>query len=230
MSKSKLIEQLILSRYVPNYGRTDATISIINSLERTNRTLTALETVAASSNPMVTESLHFSKVAENGKKLAAKSAAARAEIKRLSEWERERILTEIRDKSRLEPTKHAAEIRAVLREMKHLDRVKYVGDAFEKNDHATLAAVFEGNEIMTGLGDDLRDRWKTAHEQRACPSLTKDLEALDGLLVEASQTLDMIDHEVAGAYDPEFVRKAEEAAARASEADRAFEAALAEPV
>jgi len=230
MKRSHLIEQQILTRWMPKYGRSTATGDICRSVLSANMALEALENVATSKNPMETDARHYSKVAGFAKKLAEKNTAVKTEIVRFSNLTRERLNQEIRDKARLAPTTHAAEIRSVLRGLAYTDRIKAVGSAFEKGDAATLAAIFEANEMMTGIPDDLRDRWQESHQHKTCPELVKDLEALNSLMEEAGQTVNLIDQTVQGAFDPQFVRDAEEAEKKSNEADAKFQAALSEPI
>lgn len=224
--RSKAIEQLVTDRLFGKISRTQGQGDICRSLLSVNTALEALEGVIEARDPHETDAKHFAKVAGFATKLAAKKEQVSAEIERFAEHERSRLQAEIHEKSKLEPTKHAGEIRTVLRSLPHLERLKLLQAAADGGDTATLAAVFEGNAVMTGIEDDIRHRFQAQHQEQTAGELVRDLTALDDLMAGVPAVMSLLDQAIDTSHDPVFVKEAEEAALRANNAAAKFQSAL----
>lgn len=94
--------------------------------------------------------------------------------------------------TRLTPGAHAAEIRAVVRQMQDSDRHRLILSAMETGDTATLAAVLTAPGITTGLTDAQVDNLRALHQRRAAPEALANLQAVRTVRAKAVAALDQI--------------------------------------
>ncbi len=87
-------------------------------------------------------------------------------------------LAEIDAATRMTPTAHAAEIRAVVRAMPEQERYSTLLNAMNTGDAVTLAAVLNAPGITSGLTDDQVSNLRAMYQRKAAPDAVASLEAV----------------------------------------------------
>lgn len=85
---------------------------------------------------------------------------------------------EIDIKTRLTPTAHSAEIRAVVRSMPERERYTTLIKAMESGDAVTLSAVLSAPGITSGLTDDQVANLRSMYQRKVAPDALASLEAV----------------------------------------------------
>lgn len=188
-----------------------------------------LEKMAANLNPMETDAAHARRVAAAAGQLKTKITKLENELAEETTRQRDRLHREIKEKSRLVPSQHAAEIRASLRAMPGKDRTEAMINALRGSDTGAeiLAAVADGNLITTGLDDTTRTRFIQDFQQRQAPDEFAELSALDELLEHAPQIMELAKQAVNEAVDEKYIERINEAEKAARDAADNFNQSVA---
>lgn len=87
-------------------------------------------------------------------------------------------LAEIDAATRMTPTAHASEIRAVVRAMPEQERYSTLISAMTSGDAVTLAAVLTAPGITSGLTDDQVSNLRSMYQRKVAPDAVASLEAV----------------------------------------------------
>jgi|GEM_PF-2951394 len=87
-------------------------------------------------------------------------------------------MAEVDAATRMTPTQHSAEIRAVVRAMPEQERYSTLIAAMDSGDAATLAAVLTAPGITSGLTDDQVSNLRSMYQRKAAPDALASLEAI----------------------------------------------------
>jgi hypothetical protein len=147
---------------------------------------------------------------------------SRERVERLRDSTLAAIDADINAKTRLQPTSQSAEISAVLRQMDNPARLAALVKAIDSKDTATLAAIADGNQITTGLDDEVRLRLLDTFRQRTAPDLYDERKRL----MEISDHVPSLFNEAMAAArdatDPAFIAEINELEAKAKAAESDF--------
>jgi hypothetical protein len=181
-----------------------------------------IEKMARSRNPLDTEAAHAKKVALAAEKMRQSFDRSRERVERLRDASLAAIDADINAKTRLQPTAQSAEIRAVLRQMDNPARLAALVKAIDAKDTATLAAIADGNQITTGLDDEVRLRLLDTYNMRTAPDLYDERKRL----LEISDHVPSLFNEAMAAArdatDPAFIAEINELEAKAKAAESDF--------
>jgi hypothetical protein len=180
-----------------------------------------IEKMARSRNPLDTEAAHAKKVALAAEKMRQSFDRSRERVERLRDASLAAIDADINAKTRLQSTSQSAEIRAVLRQMDNPARLAALVKAIDSKDSATLAAIADGNQITTGLDDEVRLRLLDTYNMRTAPDLYDERKRLMEISDHVPTLFNTAMNAAREATDPAFIAEINEleAKAKAAEAD-----------
>lgn len=185
-----------------------------------------IEKMARSRNPMDTEAAHAKKVALAAEKMRQSFDRSRERVERLRDSSLASIDADIDAKTRLQPTAQSAEIRAVLRQMDNPARLAALVKAIDAKDTATLAAIADGNQITTGLDDEVRLRLLDTFRMRTAPALYDERKRLMAISDHVPSLFNEAMAAARDATDPAFIAEINELEAKAKEAEAEFSQTL----
>ncbi len=214
--------QAMLNSLVNKSPSNDRTRPVYAELFNIMLPVEGIEKIARARNPMETEAAHAKKVALAAEKLKQSLERTREKVELLKESNLAAIDADITARTRLQPTAQAAEIRAILRQMKHSDRLATITKAIDSKDSATLAAIAEGNELTTGLDDEIRLRLLDTYKMRAVPDLYEERQRLMEISQHVPKMFETAMTAAKEATDPAFIAEITDLEAKAKAAEAEF--------
>jgi hypothetical protein len=200
----------------------DRTRPVYSELYNIMLPVEGIEKIARARNPMDTEAAHAKKVAIAADKLRQSLERSRDKVEKLRDSSLAAIDADISVKTRLQPTAQAAEIRAILRQMEKPARLSALTKAIESNDTATLAAIADGNELTTGLDDEIRLRLLDTYKLRTVPDLYNERQRLMEISQHVPTMFDTAMTAARDATDPAFIAEINELEEKAKAAEAEF--------
>jgi hypothetical protein len=216
----------MLNNLMKQSPENDRTRPVAGELFNLTLPVEGIERIAATRNPMETEAAHAKKVAQAAEKVRQSVQRTRDKIEALSASSLAAIEGDITTRTRLQPTAQAAEIRAILRQMKQPDRLAAITKAIDSKDFATLAAIADGNELTTGLDDEARNRMLDSYRMRVAPDLFNERERLLEIRRHVPQMVELAMTAATEATDPAFIAEITELEAKAKAAEADFAQSL----
>lgn len=185
-----------------------------------------LERLALSRNLKDTPEAHMAKVASATKRLKTQNDNT---INVIGDIYREGTLAldqSISREANLVPNKFAPEIRQAFNNMSHKDKMDVLNNSLKNKNTETLAAILEAPEILTGLNQDTRDRYKDSAEKALAPELYKQRELLNESFEVALAAEKTVRNAINDGFDPQKLAEIDAAEAKHQEAAQAFESAM----
>lgn len=165
----------------------------------------ALEKLIVNKNPMVTDAAHQKAVAKAAETTKRANAMAQEKCRALHEQTVGQLRSEIAVRANLVPSKYSEEIRGRLLGMKQSDRLRAVTKAIETKDTLTLAAISEGNELMTDFDETTRNDLLSSYQNKICPDLFDELETLKDLETSLPIIFEQADKAADASYEVRHV-------------------------
>lgn len=188
----------------------------------------ALEKLAVSKSPMETEERHAVRLAEASKKLAASRQNAEKSVYRVVAEAYDDLNAQIAKKANIIPDQHASEVRAALRSMKEKDRQAALQQALEEGNGPIIAAITDAPQILTGINPEMAGRFREIVEERKAPELVAERSQILDHFDSTLAVLRTVDRSVSEGFDPEKLRKIEEAERNFQNASGSFESSFSE--
>lgn len=185
-----------------------------------------LERLALSRNLKDTPEAHLAKVASATKRLKTQSTNT---LNSISETYREgaKALTEsIQREANLVPNKFAPEIRQAFHGMSHKDKMDVLNNSLKNKNTETLAAILEAPEILTGLNEDTKARYRDSAEKMLAPELYQQREELNEAFEVALAAEKSMYNAIKEGFDPDKLAEIDAAEQKHQEAAQAFESAM----
>ena len=185
-----------------------------------------LERWAVSKNPKETNEAHMAKIASAAKRLGTESTKNLNLINDIYIEGLNSLDSAIKQEANLLPNKFAVEIRQMFGGMNNKQKMEVLNNALESKDSATMAAILEAPDMISGLNQDTRDRYKVAMEKMLAPELYQQRVELNDSY-ELSLAADRsIQNAIRDGFDPVKLAEIEEAEGVHQEAAREFESAM----
>jgi hypothetical protein len=188
--------------------------------------LDSLIALHATRNPTETEGTHGKRVADAATKLSGMIASSRERLHEITREGLAEIDARIGAKVKLVPDNYAAEIRAQFRTLDSSQRVALLAELVENNNGPVLAALVQPPRILTGLTDEMRQRYTEAIISKHAP---EEAAARDATMAAFSNSLTALDTAMTGAKsftDPAKLAAIERGEAAALEAAKVFSNAV----
>ena len=183
----------------------------------------ALEKLIVNKSPMVTDAAHQTTIAKAAEQTKRANDVVRKKFNALHEQSVREVKLQIQEKANLVPSKYSEEIRGRLLNMKHSDRLREITKAIDAKDTITLAAISEGNELMTGIADQARNDLLGAYQQRVCPELFGELESMEEVANDLPVVFEWADEAANASYNSKHVEALLEAENEAKAAQLEFD-------
>lgn len=185
-----------------------------------------LEKLATSKNMKDTEGAHLSKVAKSTKRLETQVDGY---LNRINDIYREGMIdidSRIKSQAKLTPSKHAAEIRQAFRDMKPDQRSDAFNEALKNQNTEVLAAILDAPAIVSGVDDEIKNRYREAIEKVMAPEAYAEREALHDSLNSSLIALKSVRNAIKDGFDPVKLAEIDAAEQAHQEATQAFESAM----
>lgn len=198
-------------------------------VKRMASSVEALERLAVSRNPKDTEESHTVKVAAAAKRLASDAAKTND---RLHDTLKNSVITieaKIREQAGMLPNQYATEIRQAFRSMTQQQRGEALQTALKNGDSATIAAIADAPEIVTGIQTEFRDRMVESLQRQKAPELYAELDDVYESFSTSLAALGTVDKAISSGFDPAKLAEIEAAEAKHNDASNALTSSMIEP-
>lgn len=221
LSANKILERL-QSRITPETPT--AQLSLIAHVRRVVRAIESLESIASNKAPSETRESHYLRISQNAKRLRDEFGRVNDELHEVLKSDGEIIHGRI---NRIfEPSKHASEIREVMRQMTVEARNKFILDAVTTGNIEALSAVREAPAVLSGLNPDFHKKVIEMSEQKIVPDLVRQLDENFEVFTAAQTVLGVAESMTNEYSDPNKIKDLERREKDAEKAQKDLEATL----
>ncbi|MCW5602733.1 hypothetical protein [Nitrosomonas sp.] len=221
LAANKILERL-QSKITPETPT--AQLSLIAHARRVVRAIESLESIASNKAPSETAEAHYLRISQNAKKMRAEFTRINDQLHEVLKSDGEIIHGRI---NRIfEPSKHSAEIRAVLRGMTTEARNKFVLDAVTSANIEALSAVREAPAVLSGLNPDFHGKVIEMAEQKIAPDLVRQLDENFEVFTAAQTVLGVAESMTNEYSDPNKIKDIERREKNAAQAQKDLEESL----
>lgn len=221
LAANKILERL-QAKITPETP--SAQLSLLAYARRLVRAIESLESIAANKAPSETRESHYLRISQNAKRLRDEFGRINDQLHEVLKSDGEIIHGRI---NRIfEPSKHAAEIRQVLRQMPAEARNKFILDAVTTGNIEALSAVREAPAVLSGLNPDFHKKVIEMSEQKIVPDLARQLEENFEVFAAAQTVLGVAESMTNEYSDPNKIKDIEKRAKDAERAQKDLEATL----
>lgn len=186
----------------------------------------AMEKLAESPNPTETEARHQQRVADAGKKVQERAAAAWDHLNELLHDGTTAIDQKINEKANLRMNGYAEEIRASVRAMPAAERNRVLVNALDAGDAATVAALTDAPSIVTGIDADYAGRIRQSYVEKHAPDEHAAMSALHETASTAFTAASEAKAAANAATDPRYIGDIQRQAEKAEQAQGEFNQAM----
>lgn len=176
----------------------------------------SLEELARNRSPSETPEAHTLRVANAAKKLDANLKQVISAFNENTMQTYRNLYTKLSEVAQIDKeTPHAAEIRAYFRGLKQNEKIDAIDRAIKTKDSATLAALVNGPDYLSGVDKAMRDNMMQRYHEEVAPELVAEIRAFEEADSAAQEVRRITEKAVTQAFDPSYVASILEAEAKA---------------
>lgn len=189
---------------------------------RLEKAVKALGDVYARKSPLDTDAAHFKKVAHHARRLEKETADASNRIKNLQIASITRVQDSITERLNLNETPYAGELRQTLRGMDNKDRHSAIKQLMQQGDSASMAAILKAPAMLSGITEELQNRYIVSYEEAQAPDLVLERADLVETVADLHAMVNASGKAAESFLDPARIRDIEEGERLAGEAESSF--------
>lgn len=195
---------------------------------RVAASIDGLEELARTRSPSETPEAHALRVANAAKKLDQNLSQARETFNNNTTQAWAAFADKLAQATKLDrETPHAAEIRAYFRSLKTTEeRLERINEAVKSRDSATLSALVNGPDYLSGVDKAMRDKFIADYQREVAPDLVAEIDAFTEADQSAQEVLRIAQKSVREAFDPSYVEKILTDEAKAQETRERLDASI----
>lgn len=213
--QSTIVLKRMAQKMEEDHGDYDTAKSVTGKIRRFSEALGKIDSMKNNPDPLISETMHKKKLHDYATQTQKRATGLENELYgqlRTRQTELEEAITRRAD---LHPKQTDAETRQVLREMPIQERIDTAMKAAKNGDSSIMSAIANGNQLLTGIDEDTRQKALDVFKHKKAPEQMQELKANDQLFHDIVSTMSFVSQTVKSALDPANVEKANAASQRA---------------
>ncbi len=194
---------------------------------RLERAIGGLNQMRHSKNPTETEAKHFKKVSQGAKRLNMEIEGAQQRINSYQQQGAADIENRISKRLGLKEDNYASEVRSALRGMDDKTKAAKINELINNGDGAAVAAITKAPAVLTGISQDMQNKYLEVFTNRHAPDLVQERDVLMSTIADTATILGTARRAAGDFTDPVRMQSIENAEMSAMEAESKFNSSFA---